>query len=200
MKRTDEDARVYAATMRRISPLSDEAVARGLALTSARVLPKGAYLLREGEKAREIAIVISGSLREHFVLASGHERTKAFVFEGGISGSFADLISGAPSRAFIVAEEPTRLLVAELAEHERLGAEWASLRRSATEALLRQKAEREYELLGLDAAARYEAFRARYEGRETRIAAKHVASYLGITPVHLSRLRRQRRAKPKTST
>lgn len=201
MKRTDEDAKVYARAMRKIAPLSDTALAEGLALTKVQLLPKGAYLLRAGEHAHAIAIVVSGLLREHFVLESGQERTKAFVFEEGISGSFADLISGAPSRAYIVADEPARLLVAELADHERLaGTEWATLRRLATEALLRQKAEREYELLGLDAEARYAAFRARYEGLEARIAAKHVASYLGITPVHLSRLRRQRRATRKAAT
>jgi CRP-like cAMP-binding protein len=57
------------------------------------------------------------------------------------------------------------------------------------------KAEREYELLGMDAEERYATFARRYPGLEARVAARHVASYLGITPVHLSRLRRLRRAR-----
>ena len=60
--------------------------------------------------------------------------------------------------------------------------------------MLLDKAEREYELLGLDAAARYALFAERFPGLEARVAARHVASYLGITGVHLSRLRRRRRA------
>jgi CRP-like cAMP-binding protein len=197
MKKTPDDARVYASAIRRLAPLSDADIEEGYALTHLRIIPKGGYLLRAGMHAHEFAIVVSGLLREHFVLDDGVERTKAFIVSGQYSGSLADLLSGAPSRAYIVAEEESRLLVGEFSESEALGARnpaWREVRIRATEALLRLKAEREYELLGLDAEARYRAFRVRYEGLEARVAAKHVASYLGITPVHLSRLRRRRRA------
>jgi CRP-like cAMP-binding protein len=46
----------------------------------------------------------------------------------------------------------------------------------------------------MDAATRYDRFATRYPGLEARVAARHIASYLGITPVHLSRLRRRRRS------
>jgi CRP-like cAMP-binding protein len=49
----------------------------------------------------------------------------------------------------------------------------------------------------LDAEQRYAAFLARYPHLETTVAASHIASYLAITPVHLSRLRARRaRARP----
>lgn len=201
---TDEDRAAYAAAMRAIAPLSDEDVARGVALTRVRLLARGEHLLVAGRRATQLAVVVRGLLREYFVIASrGHasdasrvnERTKAFIVEGQVSGSLADLLSGAPSRAFIAAEEPTRLLVAPYAEHQRIAASsaaWAALGRAGLERLLLTKAEREWELLGLDAEARYDAFRARYPGLEARVAARHVASYLGITAVHLSRLRGRR--------
>ena len=50
---------------------------------------------------------------------------------------------------------------------------------------------REYELLALDAEARYLRFRARYAALEAAIPLRQVASYIGITPEHLSRLRRR---------
>ena len=53
------------------------------------------------------------------------------------------------------------------------------------------KARREYELLALDAEARYAAFRARFARLEDQIQLKQVASYIGVTPEHLSRLRRR---------
>lgn len=190
--------------------MDDEAIALGAALFSARRLPRGAHLLEAGAHATELALVSEGCLREYFVLGrepSGvrasalGERTKAFVTEGQFTGSLADLISGEPSRAFIVAEEPSRLLVAPYPSLRALGersAAWAAVGRAGLEALLRTKAEREWELLALDAAERYACFRARYPGLEARALAKHVASYLGITPVHLSRLRRRRREKPRS--
>lgn len=189
------DRRVLGEALRAIAPLDDADVAAGLALVRARELTKGAALLRAGVEAREVAIVVRGVLREHFLLDDGSERTKAFVVEGQASGSLADLLSGGPSRAYIVAEEPTRVLVAPYAALRALGAErpaWAALGRAAVERLLLIKAQREWELLALDAEQRYAAFRARYPGLEARVLGKHVASYVGVTPAHLSRLRARR--------
>jgi hypothetical protein len=69
---------------------------------------------------------------------------------------------------------------------------WRRFRTRVLERLVLSKAAREYELLGLRAEARYRAFSERYPGLEARVAGKHIASYLGITAVHLSRLRRKR--------
>ena len=46
-------------------------------------------------------------------------------------------------------------------------------------------------VLALDAEARYLGFRDRFAAIESQIALRTVASYIGITPEHLSRLRRQ---------
>ena len=52
-----------------------------------------------------------------------------------------------------------------------------------------RKAVREYEMLALTAAERWEAFRRDGGPLESRISQRHLASYLGITPEHLSRIR-----------
>jgi CRP-like cAMP-binding protein len=193
-----EDRLRFRQAMTDIAPLPERDLARGLALASARTLPKGGHFLRAGMRATELAVVVHGLLREYFLLRDGSERTKAFIAEGRVSGSLADLLSRAPSRASIVAEEPVRLLVMPYEAMLSLGrasAAWARLGRAGLEQLLLQKAEREWELLGLDAGERYAAFRARYPGLEARVLGRHVASYLGITAVHLSRLRRRRARK-----
>lgn len=205
-KPTDADRATYAKAMRTIAPLDDEDVAAGFSLTRVRVLRRGEHLLVAGTRATDVAIVVEGLLREYFVIATDPggkvvERTKAFIPEGRVSGSLADLLSGAPSRAFIVAEEPTRLLVASWSAHRALSVRskaWDALGRASIEGLLLAKAEREWELLGLDAEARYAALRARWPELEARVAARHIASYLGITAVHLSRLR-ARRARPRAT-
>lgn len=146
--------------------------------------------------ARDIAIVSSGLLREYFVLPDGTERGKAFVACGEPTGSLADLISGVPSRAFIVAIEPSRILVASYAEYRALVARspaWQRVHSGLLERLFLRKAEREYELVALDAEARYEALLARIPAIEERVAGLHIASYLAISPEYLSRLRRRRR-------
>lgn len=193
---SQHDADVLAQTIRALAPLEASDLASLCSLMQPRELKPGQHLLRAGEHAHESAIVVRGLVREYFVMASGAERTKAFGIEGQPTGSLADLLSSAPSRAFIVAEEQTRVLVAAFADMQLLAERSPSFRRYGerlTQHLLLVKAEREYELLGLDAEARYRAFVARFPGLEARIAARHIASYIGITPIHLSRLRRRRR-------
>ena len=193
---TRADKTLYTASARKAAPLSDEAIDRAWATVSARELVKGEHFLRAGDPATEVAVVASGLLREYFDLNGGSEGTKAFIVEGEFTGSLADLISGRPSRASIVAEEPSRVLVSSFAAYRELpdaSREWEGFALRSAHALLLRKAEREYELLGLTAEERYATFADRFPGLEARIAAKHVASYLGITPVHLSRLRRRRR-------
>ncbi|MET0388167.1 MAG: Crp/Fnr family transcriptional regulator [Polyangiales bacterium] len=193
-----DDADHFAQAIRAVVLLDDADLAQALALFAPRELARGEYLLRAGERAEHVALVVRGLVREHFVMPDGTERTKAFVLAGQPTGSLADLLSGAPSKAFIVAEEPTRLLLASYAESVALTERcpgWRRFGERLIQRLLLLKAEREYELLGMDAAERYRVFNERYPGLEARVAGRHVASYLGITAVHLSRLRRRRRSR-----
>lgn len=192
----DSDASVFARAIRGLCAIDDAELLAAFALMRARELVRGEYLLCAGERASEVAIVVRGLVREHFVMPDGTERTKAFVLSGQPTGSLADLLSTAPSRAYIIAEEPTRLLCASFEDSLALAERspgWRNYGVQLMQRILLAKAEREYELLGMDAQARYELFATRFPGLEARVAARHVASYLGITPVHLSRLRRRRR-------
>lgn len=195
-RRTAEDRATFERALCAVEPMSRAALEAGWAEVRLRRLARGEHLLRVGERAHQVALLLEGLVREHFVLPDGREGTKAFITAGDMTGSIADLLSGEPSRVAIVADEPSRLLVVSFAALRALGSgfpEWERYGRTMMERVLLAKALREYELLGLDAEARYRAFSARFPGLEARVAARHVASYLGITPVHLSRLRRRRR-------
>lgn len=54
-----------------------------------------------------------------------------------------------------------------------------------------QKEQREIEIVLLDADERYHIFQKQFSGLENRIPQYHIASYLGITPTQLSRIRRK---------
>ena len=66
---------------------------------------------------------------------------------------------------------------------------WERLGRLLTEQLYIKKEQREAEFLLDDAPTRYRNFQKQYPGLEDRLPQYHVASYLGITPVALSRIR-----------
>lgn len=142
-----------AALHRRLcatSPLSEAELA-ALPPPERRELAAGACFLRAGERAREVATVFSGGLREYYVLADGTERSKSFNLPGEFAGSLSDLLSGEPSQTWAVAEVPTVLLVTAWSDYLALVERWPAL--------------------------------------EQVFKQRHIASYVGITPVHLSRLR-----------
>jgi CRP-like cAMP-binding protein len=66
------------------------------------------------------------------------------------------------------------------------------LARRNAEALYVRKAQREHEMLALPAAERYARWRREQPELDARVSRRQLASYLGITPEHLSRLRRAR--------
>ncbi|MOA17990.1 hypothetical protein D3C78_1382750 [compost metagenome] len=53
------------------------------------------------------------------------------------------------------------------------------------------KEEKEIEIVLLDADKRYELFQQKFPDLEQLIPQYHIASYLGITPTQLSRIRRK---------
>jgi CRP-like cAMP-binding protein len=63
--------------------------------------------------------------------------------------------------------------------------------RLLAEYLFIRKEKREIELVTLDARERYAIFRKEHPTLEQFIPQYHIASYLGITPTQLSRIRRK---------
>ena len=66
------------------------------------------------------------------------------------------------------------------------------LNRVIAEDFFVKKERREMSLVMNDASDRYEMFQEEFSGLENRITQYHIASYLGITPTQLSRIRAKR--------
>jgi len=188
------DRAAFAAFLRRVVPFDDSAAAPILDAARTRRLTRGELFLNAGDRATTAGTVVIGVMREYYPLADGREVTRNFAGPGDGIGSLSDLISGEASMSAITAETDARIVTVPWhvlrGEADRNPAVATFLVRT-TERLYLLKARREYELLALDAEARYLAFRARFAKLEDQIHLKQVASYVGITPEHLSRLRRR---------
>jgi CRP-like cAMP-binding protein len=151
----------------------------------------GELLLEGGVRAEWLHVLDEGLVREFYVTADGSEHTRVFASEGGVTGSLLDLTSDLPSVTWIQALEPTRTLAIRFAALNALAAqhgELQALARRHAEALAVRKTKREYEMLALSASERLASWRAEHPHLDGRITRRLLASYLGITPVHLSRI------------
>ncbi len=133
----------------------------------------------------------SGLLREYYVTRNGKEATRRFCGVGEFSGSLADLLSQMPAGVFIETLEPCQTLELDWSAVNDLSFAHPSLMllmRRFAEGLYVRKMRREFEMLTLSAAERYARFAQTATTLEARLPRHMVASYLGITPVHLSRI------------
>lgn len=161
-------------------------------LFSPMEMKKGELFLKAGDVPRHIGFIRSGILRLYYLTPSGMEFTKHFSGEGSFVLSFGAYLENRESRFSIEAIQDTRLLVADLEEHKKLldrHPAWQAVGRVMAEQLYLLKEKRESEFLLDDALTRYRNFLADYPELENEIPQYHIASYLGITPESLSRIR-----------
>ncbi len=172
---------------------------RDLGALAVLEVPKRAHVLCAGDDPDGCGVVIEGVLREYYLQADGREHTRGFCLAGDAFGSLADALQGRRSAVFVRAEVRARVVLVPWSQVTALAREylaWERLAAALVKDLYLRKSAREYELLALDAMGRYEALRARQPDLERLVPATLLASYLGITNVHLSRLRR--RLRPRT--
>ena len=195
--------RFKSATMKRID-VSEESFSNVTALLATIAKPfharKGEYLQRAGVLATQVHWLASGVARSGFFNRDGAEVTLRFYREGESATTLTDLIngeSGQPSVQFLVAETPIHgftldwKLACELrAQHEVMQHYHLHIAMHGLQSL----AQRAYTNGETSAQERLASFREEYPGLEARISQRAIASYLGITPQYMSRLRREAEA------
>lgn len=141
----------------------------------------------------ELYFVCDGLLRFYYLSDEGTESNKAFVAENTFAGSLAAARLNLPVLYGIQALEPTIFLAVEFSDFVALyeqDAVFERLGRKFAEWLLIRKELRMRSLLQQKVTERYLNFVKDHPDLVERIPQYHIASYLGITEVSLSRLKR----------
>ena len=159
-----------------------------------KLLRKKEFLLRADEICRFDTFVTDGCLRSFYIDDKGNEHNTLFAVEGWWTGDWYSFITQTPSRYFIEVIEDSIVLQISKSNLELLYNKIPKLERYFR--ILLQNAyvaqeQRIVQNLSKPAEERYVAFKEKYPALEQRIAQKHIASYLGITPEFLSMLRRR---------
>jgi len=195
------EATTLLTHLRRFGELDERTFHQLLGLAEERTLPRHAFWSRPGEPVQHFAIVLEGLLRHYYVDARGRESVKAFRGPNEFSAPYAEIILRRPSRTFVQALSPVRLLAFPVERFERLAHDSLELTRLArrfVEMHFVGKEQREYEFLQLSAEDRYRQFCAERPEHLKDIPQHQVASYIGITPVALSRIRSRLAKKGRT--
>ncbi|MEZ9231416.1 Crp/Fnr family transcriptional regulator [Vibrio amylolyticus] len=192
MKNTNEQ--LLLNTFSQLVPFSQEDMALALPFfTFQDYLPKE-YIFSSNEVVADVHFVLDGVGRYFYIDEDGNERNKSLVRKGGAYASISSLVEGNSSPFFAQAITQTRVASVNydhLVELSRINAQWGDFVRKMFERLVLKKEKREAGFLMLSAKERYQHFLIEFGDDSLHIPLRHVAMYLGITDVTLSRVRRE---------
>ena len=161
---------------------------------SERTFQKNDFIVRAGELSNDFYFIIKGLVRYFYLTVSGKEFNKHFAMENRLAGSFQSLVLNKPCGFFIQALERTETLVLPnklLTESFDRHVCWERIGRINAERLAIMKELREKEFLLDSLEIRYRRFLEEYPGLLNRVPQYHIASYLGVTDVALSRIKKK---------
>jgi CRP-like cAMP-binding protein len=171
----------------------DELIADLFRICSIAHLGKNEHFVRAGTSPEYVGFNLNGVFRYYYLSLDGTDATKGFSIPGKFVISYSAMVCRRPSYFSIEALGEVDILRFKFAEWMRLAERdprWFRFFFKLVESVYIMKEMREKSFLQDDAATRYLEFRRDYPGLEDKVRLYHVASFLGITPEALSRVRK----------
>ena len=156
-------------------------------------LGPGAFLQRAGEPVRYAAFVAKGCLRSYVVDAKGKEAILEFAPENWWLGDRTFLTGGTTCECFIDSIGRSDLLLFDQASHQKMVEcvpTFATMFRVAFQKYSAAKDRRIINALSLSVEERYLDFLKTYPDIAFQVPQRMLASYLGVSPETLSRVRK----------
>ncbi|WP_268035890.1 Crp/Fnr family transcriptional regulator [Algoriphagus sp. PAP.12] len=174
--------------------LREEEINMILTECNTRIVSKDEYLLKSQEYCKHIFFVEDGLLRQFSIDEKGKEHILHFAPEGWFVTDRESVFFNQPSQFNIQALEDTRVAVLDDAFFKILEEKMPSFRdfnHRMIHSYIRSLQNRIMMLLSNTAEDRYLKFIKKYPDIPLRVPQWMIASYLGITPESLSRVRKE---------
>lgn len=149
------------------------------------------FFVKEGTVCNSIGFIRTGVLRS-FVLGNDKEYNTDFYFQDYFVSSYSSFITQTASEHSIQAITDAEVCYITFNEYSKLMAtdsDWLKLGKYVAEFFLIRKCKREVSFLKQTAAERMETLLETYPDIEQVVPQYHIASYLGIKPESLSRIK-----------
>ncbi|PZX94515.1 Crp/Fnr family transcriptional regulator [Flavobacterium aquariorum] len=185
---------VFAKYLRNQIQLNDEELEMIQKVCVTKRLRKNQYLLQEGDVWRFNAFIINGCLRTYSINDKLQEHIINFAIENWWIGDRESLLNGTPSRFNIDAIEDSEVLLISKENFKMLMKsipQFQELVNLIIERSFAASQDRINNSISLNAEEKYTRFLEKQPQIAIRVPQHMVASYLGITPETLSRIRKQ---------
>ena len=155
-------------------------------------LRKRQYWLQEGDVCKSICVVEKGALRAYVLNETGEESITAFALEGWTMGDLYSFIKQEPATLNIEALEDCELVLISKKAHDELLQQMPKyetyFRMLMTDAYIALQ-RRTNNMISLPLEERYIALTEAYPNLVQRVPQHMIASYMGLSPETLSRIR-----------
>jgi len=161
------------------------------ALLKIKELSKKDHLIRQGTVCNFIGFVSSGTLRSYIKNNEG-EYNNDFYFDNDVVSAYTSFLTRMPTNCNIEALTDSIIYYISYDDLETLADQditFLKLSKHISDAFFIRKCKRETSFLKDSAAERLERLSLLYPGIEQRVSQYHIASYLGVKPESLSRIK-----------
>ncbi|MBA6341148.1 Crp/Fnr family transcriptional regulator [Colwellia sp. MB02u-10] len=177
------------------SPLSDKTWQAFKKCCQLRPVSKGEVLYPIGEVPSSYCFVVSGLFRSYILDEQGNEFNKTFFNEGRFPGVMTALLKQTPINLAVQAIESSMIIDINFSQYRQLMFTNLDLCHFQIHYLethwLLEKEQKEMQTLPFEAKERYLRFIDEHANIVARLPQYHIASYLGITPTQLSRIKKE---------
>ncbi|MEZ4903910.1 MAG: Crp/Fnr family transcriptional regulator [Spirosomataceae bacterium] len=179
-------------------PLDDHEKQALLSRLTERKIKRKQYILQEGDTCKYFTYVVEGCFKMYGIDHSGSEHNLLFTAEDDWITDIDSLHKERPSKLFIEAIEPSVILQISKGDLWYLYTNYPKFDRNFRVIIEDKYIELQNRLLqtfSKTAYERYESFLEQYPRLTNRLPNTQIASYLGITPEFLSKIRNERATK-----